>query len=93
MDTPLRSGLRKNTTIQQAYPGKWRSYAGLGLRGLFAIIRGGVSRPGVLPDEFCLDGKDAEIEIHLDDWGIPHIRAQSKQDACLALGFMHGMDR
>jgi penicillin amidase len=38
-------------------------------------------------------GVHADVEIRRDVWGIPHIRAESDDDAWLALGFCHGQDR
>ncbi len=40
-----------------------------------------------------VEGVHADVEIRRDTWGVPHIRAQSDEDAWLALGFCHGQDR
>ena len=40
-----------------------------------------------------LPGLAAEVVVHRDEWGIPHIRAATAPDAHLALGFVHAQDR
>ena len=40
-----------------------------------------------------LRGLGAEVVVHRDEWGIPHIRAGSTADAHAALGFVHAQDR
>ncbi|MFW9893784.1 MAG: penicillin acylase family protein, partial [Candidatus Thorarchaeota archaeon] len=40
-----------------------------------------------------LPGLDAEVEVIIDVWGIPHIYAESNYDALMALGYMHAKDR
>ncbi len=40
-----------------------------------------------------VEGLQDEIEILRDDWGIPHIFAQSPSDAYFGLGFVHAQDR
>ncbi|AJY45055.1 penicillin acylase family protein [Martelella endophytica] len=40
-----------------------------------------------------LEGLDAEAEIRVDEWGIPHIRAGSDHDLFLAQGFNAARDR
>lgn len=61
-----------------------------------ALAAGAYLAWGSLPQ---LDGRievpglDAEVEIRRDAWGIPHIRAQSPEDAYFGLGFAHAQDR
>jgi penicillin amidase len=38
-------------------------------------------------------GLHAPIRIHRDRWGIPHIEADTEDDAYFAIGFCHGQDR
>jgi penicillin amidase len=42
---------------------------------------------------FTVAGLDAEVEILVDTWGIPHIYAQSADDAFIAQGFCAARDR
>ena len=41
----------------------------------------------------ALEGLEQEVEVYVDDYGIPHIYAQSETDAQFALGYMHAQDR
>jgi len=43
--------------------------------------------------EFKLAGLSAPVEIQRDRYGIPHIRAQTLEDAVFGLGFAHAQDR
>lgn len=43
--------------------------------------------------EVAADGLPGTIEILRDDAGIPHIRAQTENDAWYGMGFVHGQDR
>ena len=40
-----------------------------------------------------LPGLAADVTVHRDEWGIPHIRAGGTADAHFALGFVHAQDR
>lgn len=40
-----------------------------------------------------LEGVTSPVEVHYDDYGIPHIYAQNAQDAYHALGYAHAQDR
>jgi penicillin amidase len=40
-----------------------------------------------------LIGVNEQVKIHYDDYGIPHILAQSESDAFFALGYAHATDR
>ncbi|MET4179024.1 penicillin amidase [Bradyrhizobium sp. JR7.2] len=40
-----------------------------------------------------IDGLSNPAELWRDEWGIPHIRAQTQDDAFTALGFAHAEDR
>lgn len=41
----------------------------------------------------ALSGLGEEVNVFFDDYGIPHIYADSKQDAFRALGYIHAQDR
>jgi len=43
--------------------------------------------------DVAADGLPGKIEILRDDAGIPHIRAQTENDAWYGMGFVHGQDR
>lgn len=38
-------------------------------------------------------GAGGDVLVRRDEWGVPHIEAESEQDAWFALGFCHGQDR
>lgn len=40
-----------------------------------------------------LTGLNGEVEVYYDEYGIPHIYAQSEVDAYMALGYVHAQDR
>ncbi len=40
-----------------------------------------------------LAGLTEDVEVYVDDYGIPHIYAQNETDAQFALGYMHAQDR
>lgn len=40
-----------------------------------------------------LPGLDAAVQIHRDEWGIPHVRARTSHDAFFAQGLVHAEDR
>lgn len=40
-----------------------------------------------------LPGLAAPVTVHRDEWGIPHAKAQTSDDAHFALGFVHAQDR
>src|ERR1700761_7750851 len=46
-----------------------------------------------LSDELRAPGLIAPAIVIRDRWGIPHIRAESGDDAWFALGFVHAQDR
>ena len=49
-----------------------------------------------LPDvttSLSLDGLLAEVTVHRDPWGIPHIRAENEHDLFFAQGFVTAQDR
>ena len=78
-----------------AFPGKRLGLIG----GLLVAAAGGLyhelfRKP--LPKtegSLSLDGISAPVEIRRDRWGVPHIRAQTANDAWFAEGFCHGQDR
>ena len=43
--------------------------------------------------EVTLQGIEKEVEVYYDDFGIPHIYAQSEVDAHYTLGYVHAQDR
>lgn len=43
--------------------------------------------------EHALAGLEAAVEVRFDDWGVPHVSAQSELDLARALGFLHANDR
>jgi penicillin amidase len=43
--------------------------------------------------EISLPGLTAEVEVLYDEYGVPHIYAQSEEDAYYALGYVHAQDR
>lgn len=64
------------------------------LLGLFlygrAWVRSGLPwRAG----DFELAQLGAEVEVHFDERGVPHVQAESDNDAFAALGFLHANDR
>lgn len=40
-----------------------------------------------------LAGLSDDVEVHRDEWGIPHVRARSSDDAFFAQGYVHAQDR
>jgi penicillin G amidase len=44
----------------------------------------------VLSSSSCVD---RPVQIYRDEWGIPHVRAQSVRDAFAGQGYVHAMDR
>ncbi len=40
-----------------------------------------------------LAGLADDVEVHRDEWGIPHVRARSSGDAFFAQGYVHAQDR
>jgi penicillin G amidase len=59
---------------------------------LYKLATKGQSYPqlkGSLP----VPGIEAPIDIKRDQYGIPHIQAQTERDAWFGLGFVHGQDR
>ncbi|HEY4613713.1 MAG TPA: penicillin acylase family protein, partial [Bacteroidota bacterium] len=41
----------------------------------------------------ALQGISSEIQIYRDEYGVPHVYAQSEEDACFAVGYLHAQDR
>ena len=68
---------------------------------LLAVALGGVllvlgvwryslpQRDGTLP----LTGLSAAVQVHYDEFGVPHLQAQNDADLYRALGFVHAQDR
>ncbi len=40
-----------------------------------------------------LSGLSAEVTVSFDEWGVPHIKATSSEDAFRALGYVHAQER
>ncbi|MGV9199928.1 MAG: penicillin acylase family protein [Promethearchaeia archaeon] len=51
--------------------------------------------PGEVPESEVLyiDGLDDQVTVYRDEWGIPHIYAESGADLGFALGYIHAQDR
>lgn len=65
---------------------------GLGIiQPVGGIFDNGAPDPG--SQTIALPGLDAEVEVIIDHLGIPHIYADSTDDAWKALGYMHAKDR
>ncbi|HEY3790151.1 MAG TPA: penicillin acylase family protein [Urbifossiella sp.] len=60
-------------------------------RLLLRLILG--RRLPIAAGELRVHGPASPITIRHDRWGVPHIDAQSDDDAAFALGFCHGQDR
>ncbi|MFO8019552.1 MAG: penicillin acylase family protein [Promethearchaeia archaeon] len=57
---------------------------------------GGIWRsPGEVPESEVLyiDGMDAQVTVYRDEWGIPHIYAETEADLGFTLGYIHAQDR
>jgi penicillin amidase len=61
----------------------------IGLGGYFYLNHLKPSYEGSL----SLDGLAKETTVYFDDYGIPHIEAESQEDAMTALGYIHAQDR
>ncbi len=46
-----------------------------------------------LTGQLRLAGLAAEVVVHRDEWGIPHVRAANAADAHFGLGFVHAQER
>ncbi len=70
----------------------------IGLVILSSIIAFGVfwyldsSRP-VYSGEQVLDGLHKDVQVHFDNYGIPHIYAENEHDLYFALGYVHAQER
>ena len=51
--------------------------------------------PGEVPEYEVLyiEGLDDEVIVYRDEWGIPHIYAETEDDLFFALGYIHAQDR
>ena len=58
---------------------------------LFGLLLG--RRLPVVEGEIAVRGPSGPILIRRDQWGIPHISAETEPDAWYGLGFCHGQDR
>ncbi|PTA67577.1 penicillin acylase family protein [Deinococcus arcticus] len=89
------------TTLGRRRP-SWGKRAALGLLvtlGLLGAAGGGAymwlratSEPRTA-GTLSAPGLGAPVAVTRDAWGVPHIRAQSDEDAVFALGFVHWQDR
>ncbi len=51
---------------------------------------------GQKPDydgKLTLKGLNEKVDVYFDKWGIPHIYAQNRHDAYMALGYVHAQER
>lgn len=46
-----------------------------------------------MPSTTRLSGPADDIEVHRDEWGVPHVRATTSDDAFFAQGYTHAQDR
>jgi len=63
---------------------------------LLALLGGWLYLRQLRPDysaELQLPGLKAPVEIYYDDYAVPHIYAQNKEDLFQALGYVHAQDR
>jgi penicillin amidase len=51
------------------------------------------TRKPQLSGTLTLDGLHQSVDVWFDNYGIPHIYAQTEEDAYLALGYVHAQDR
>ena len=77
---------------------KWTGRGGLALLGVVAVAAAGAFfwLRGSLPEidgVRALPGLVAPVEVIRDAHGVPHIAAESEEDALFALGFVHAQDR
>lgn len=77
---------------------KWTGRGGLALLGVVAVAAAGAFfwLRGSLPEidgVRALPGLAAPVEVVRDAHGVPHIAAESEEDALFALGFVHAQDR
>lgn len=61
------------------------------IAGVFVFFR--ISLAPALEGEIQLPGMEVQTEVLFDEWGIPHIYAESNRDAYYALGYFHAQDR
>ena len=77
---------------------KWLGWGALALLGLTTVVAAGAFLwlRGSLPEidgDRALPGLAAPVEVTRDEHGIPHIAAETEDDALFALGFVHAQDR
>lgn len=77
---------------------KWLRRILLSLLALLVLAAAGVyfwfrSSSPEYSGELKLTGLTAPVECYFDDYGIPHIYAQNKQDLYMAFGYVHAQDR
>ena len=65
----------------------------LGLAGAVALFFWLRTSLPQIEGDVAVEGLVADVEILRDEWGIPHIFAQSPRDAYFGLGFAHAQDR
>jgi len=68
----------------------------LGVLILLVVIAGSIFFYHLKPDysgQIKLKNIDKETTVYFDEYGIPHIYAQNKKDAMIALGYVHAQDR
>ncbi|GAB5526125.1 MAG: penicillin acylase family protein [Roseivirga sp.] len=73
-------------------------YILLGLLIIVVLVAGGayIYTLGLRPDysgEIKLEGLSSPAEVYFDDYGIPHIYADNKEDMYMAFGYQHAQER
>ena len=77
----------------------WWLFGGLGaliLLAIFVLAAGYIWLRGSLPEidgEVQLAGLKGPVEVIRDAHAVPHIYAESPEDAAFAMGFVHAQDR
>eukprot|EP01128_Nolandella_sp_AFSM9_P000374 TRINITY_DN10535_c0_g1_i1.p1 TRINITY_DN10535_c0_g1~~TRINITY_DN10535_c0_g1_i1.p1 ORF type:complete len:845 (+),score=194.23 TRINITY_DN10535_c0_g1_i1:113-2647(+) len=60
---------------------------------LLKLILSYFSRVHPLEGTLKLEGLEGEVKVIMDEWGVPHIYADSKNDGALAQGYIHAHER
>jgi penicillin amidase len=84
----ISAALAKRLAIGGGITGAFAAAAAAGL--WWRLFRRPLPRTG---GQLRVAGISAPIEIRRDRWGVPHLRAQTIEDAWYGQGFCHGQDR
>ena len=62
---------------------------------LLGLLFSNLSQKSFYPDsgEITVSGINSPVKVYFDDFGVPHIFAQNKDDAYFTMGYMHARDR